>query len=49
MQENGLQSTAYHKKTRKYDSYKGTIGKIVPNRLHRRFNTDRPYQNLPQI
>lgn len=46
MQENGLQSTAYNKKSRKYNSYKGTIGKIAPNRLHRRFNTDRPYQKL---
>lgn len=46
MQNNGLQSTAYSKKTRKYNSYKGTIGKIAPNRLNRRFKTDRPYQKL---
>jgi putative transposase len=46
MQENGLQSTAYNKKTRKYNSYKGTVGKIAPNRLQRRFQTDRPYQKL---
>jgi putative transposase len=46
MQENGLQSTAYSKKTRKYNSYKGTVGKIAPNRLNRRFKTDRPYQKL---
>jgi putative transposase len=46
MQEQQLQSTAYKKKTRKYNSYKGTIGKIAPNRLNRRFDTDRPYQKL---
>ncbi|MCM3571510.1 IS3 family transposase, partial [Neobacillus mesonae] len=45
-QEQHLQSLAYRKKNRKYNSYKGTVGKIAPNRLHRRFNTDRPYQKL---
>jgi transposase InsO family protein len=42
MQEENLQSTAYGKKTRKYNSYKGTVGTIAPNRLNRRFMTDRP-------
>lgn len=46
MQEQHLQSQAYTKKSRKYNSYKGTIGKIAPNRLNRRFKTDRPYQKL---
>lgn len=46
MQEENLQSTAYGKKTRKYNSYKGTVGTIAPNRLNRRFMTDRPYQKL---
>jgi putative transposase len=46
MQEHCLQSIAYTKKKRKYNSYKGTVGKIAPNRLHRRFYTDRPYQKL---
>lgn len=46
MQENNLQSQAYSKKKSKYNSYKGTVGKIAPNRLNRRFNTDRPYQKL---
>ncbi len=46
MQKQHLQSQAYSKHSRKYNSYKGTIGKIAPNRLHRRFKTDRPYQKL---
>jgi putative transposase len=46
MQDHHLQSQAYTKKSRKYNSYKGTIGKIAPNRLNRRFKTDRPYQKL---
>ena len=45
MQEHCLQSIAYTKKKRKYNSYKGSVSKIAPNRLHRRFYTDRPYQN----
>ena len=31
MQEQHLQSQAYTKKNRKYNSYKGTVGKIAPN------------------
>jgi putative transposase len=46
MQEQHLQSQAYSKKNSKYNSYKGTVGKVAPNRLNRRFNTDRPYQKL---
>lgn len=46
MQEQHLQSIAYTKKKSKYNSYKGTVGKIAPNRLNRRFKTDRPYQKL---
>lgn len=45
-QEQHLQSSAYTRKNRKYNSYKGTIGKVAPNRLNRRFKTDRPYQKL---
>ncbi|WP_407881705.1 IS3 family transposase, partial [Furfurilactobacillus entadae] len=39
-------STAYNRKTRKYNSYQGQVGKLAPNRLRRRFKTDRPYQKL---
>lgn len=37
---------AFNRQTRKYNSYKGSVGKIAPNRLKRRFKTDRPYQKL---
>lgn len=46
MHELNLLSCAYNKKTRKYNSYKGTVGTLAKNRLNRRFNTDRPYQKL---
>lgn len=46
MKAEGLQSTVYTKRIRKYNSYKGTVGKIAKNRLHRRFMTDRPFQKL---
>lgn len=46
MQEKHLQTSAFTKKKQKYNSYKRPVGKIAPNRLHRRFKTDRPYQKL---
>lgn len=46
MRENNLLCSAYKRKTRKYNSYKGTIGKITNNKLNRRFMTDRPYQKI---
>lgn len=46
MREMGLLSRAYARKTRKYNSYKGTVGRVSKNRMNRRFNTDRPYQKL---
>lgn len=46
MKKHRLQGNAYNKKTAKYNSYKGTIGVVAPNRLNRKFNTDRPYQKL---
>lgn len=46
MHEHNWLCLAYNRQKRKYNSYKGTVGKIAPNRLNRRFNTDRPYQKL---
>ena len=43
MRENGLRAL---KKKRKYNSYKGTIGRIAPNILDRDFSTSGPYQKL---
>jgi transposase InsO family protein len=46
MREHGLSSQMYNRQTRKYDSSIGPQGKKVKNRLHRRFQTDRPYQKM---
>lgn len=46
MQKNGLQVTAFQKKSRKFNSYKGKIGKIAPNRIHRRFHTNIFHQKI---
>uniref|UniRef100_UPI0038B3F05E IS3 family transposase n=1 Tax=Levilactobacillus muriae TaxID=3238987 RepID=UPI0038B3F05E len=46
MHEHDWLCLAYNRQKRKYNSYKGTVGGIAPNRLNRRFKTDRPYQKL---
>lgn len=46
MTEHGWLSHYYGRGQRKYNSYKGTVGRVAKNRLHRRFVTDRPYQKL---
>ena len=46
MKMNRLLCTAFNRLTRKYNSYAGTVGHISPNRVNRRFTTDRPYQNV---
>ncbi|MGX4763640.1 IS3 family transposase [Holzapfeliella sp. JNUCC 72] len=46
MQLNNLQVTAYGKKKRRYNSYRGQIGKIANNHLKRRFDAQKPYQKL---
>lgn len=42
----GLQVTSYTRKSRKYSSYKGNIGRIAPNRIHRRFETSISHQKI---
>ncbi len=42
----GLQVRSYGRKYKKYNSYKGVVGKIKKNRIHRRFNTCIPYQKI---
>lgn len=44
--ELGLQVSSYTRKSRKYSSYKGTIGTVAPNRLKRRFKTNIPHQKI---
>lgn len=46
MQKLGFQVTSFTRKSRKYSSYKGNIGKIAPNRISRRFNTSVPHQKI---
>jgi putative transposase len=46
MQKLGLQVTSFTRKSRKYSSYKGKVGKVAPNRIHRRFKTHIPHQKI---
>lgn len=46
IQKLGLQVTSFMRKSRKYSSYKGKVGKVASNRIHRRFNTCIPHQKI---
>ncbi|MFE8701988.1 IS3 family transposase [Cytobacillus sp. FJAT-54145] len=46
MRELGLKCVKFMRKSRKYNSYKGNVGKIAKNRLSRRFSTPTPLQKL---
>jgi transposase InsO family protein len=46
VQKLGLQVTSFTRKSRKYSSYKGKIGKVAPNRIHRRFETSILHQKI---
>jgi len=46
MQKLGYQVTSFTRKSRRYNSYKGNVGKIAPNRISRRFNTSVPHQKI---
>ncbi|RDW17512.1 hypothetical protein CWR48_13380 [Oceanobacillus arenosus] len=46
MKKLGLKSNRFWRKTRKYSSYKGTVGKVAKNRINRRFHTNVPHQKL---
>lgn len=46
MRELGILVTAFSHKSRKYKSYKGTVGEVAPNRLKRRFNSSVPPQKI---
>jgi len=41
-----LQVISFTRKSRKYSSYKGKVGKVAPNRIHRRFETHIPHQKI---
>ncbi len=46
MQQLGMQVRSFTRKSRKYSSYKGTVGTIAPNRIRRRFCTTVPHQKI---
>jgi len=46
MRKYNLQVTSFTRKSRKYSSYKGKIGKVAPNRINRRFDTNIPHQKI---
>ena len=41
-----LQVTSFSRKSRKYSSYKGTIGKVADNEINRKFKVDEPYKYI---
>lgn len=41
-----MEITSFARRSRKYSSYKGRIGKVAPNRLWRRFDTKIPHQKI---
>lgn len=45
-QELGMQVTAFGRKHRKYNSYRGVVGRIKPNLVNRRFKTSVPFQKI---
>lgn len=46
IQKLNLQVTSFTRKSRKYSSYKGKIGRVAPNRIRRRFHTNIPHQKI---
>ena len=46
MQKLKLQVNSYTRKSRKYSSYKGKVGKVAPNRIRRHFKTCIPHQKI---
>ena len=49
MQKYGIQVTSYIRKNRRYNSYKGKVGRIALNKIHRRFRTTIPHQKITTI
>ena len=46
VQKLGLQVKSFTRKSRKYSSYKGTVGVVAKNRVNRRFNTSIVHQKI---
>ena len=46
VQKYGMQVTSYTRKSRRFSTYKGVVGRVAPNRVNRRFNTCIPHQKI---
>jgi len=46
VQAYGMQVTSFTRKSRRFSTYKGTVGRIAPNRVNRRFSTCIPHQKI---
>lgn len=46
MRKLGLKGSKFNRKSRKYSSYKGNVGKVAKNLINRRFQTNVPHQKL---
>ncbi len=46
MKKLGLKCVAFSHKSRKYNSYRGTVGNIADNKIKRRFKTSIPHQKI---
>ncbi|MBR0380347.1 MAG: IS3 family transposase [Mogibacterium sp.] len=46
VQQRGMQVTSFTRKSRRFSTYKGVVGRIAPNRVNRRFNTCVPHQKI---
>lgn len=44
--ENNIQCKVFTRKSRKYNSYKGTVGTTAKNKIRRRFHTTVPHQKI---
>ena len=42
----GIQVTSFTRKSRKFSTYKGTVGTIAPNKIKRRFKSTIPHQKI---
>src|SRR5690606_33976426 len=46
MNKLGIKCIKFTRKSRRFSTYKGTVGKIAKNLLNRRFKTHLPYQKI---
>ncbi len=46
VQKHCMQVTSYTRKSRRFSTYKGVVGRIAPNRVNRRFRTSVPHQKI---